>query len=602
MVFQPAAFQPTFEDLGPSLRDLTFVVVDLETTGTSPRTGAGITEIGAVKVRGGEVLGEFATLVNPGEPIPPFISVLTGITDAMVATAPRIGAALPAFLEFCGGTETVLVAHNAPFDLGFLRAAARELDLAFPAYPVIDTVRLARSIIPRDEARDCKLSTLARLFRSDVTPTHRALDDARATTDVLHGLFARLGNLGVHSLEDLNAFTGRTTEMQRRKRHLADQIPTGPGVYIFRDAKGEPLYIGTSRNLRSRVKSYFTSSETRRRISEMLGYAERIDTVPCSTVLEAQIRELRLIAEGKPRYNRRSRNPERATWIRLTDERFPRLSLTRDPHSIVSESGWCGPFTSRGEAGLAMEAIYETIAVRQCTPRITTSSQRRASACILLDLGKCGGPCINEQTDEDYQTQVAILLDALHNDAGVVSRPLRQRMHRLAEEERYEEAAAMRNRLGAFIRAVARGQRLQALTSISHLIAARATTAGGWEFACIRHGRLAGAAIAGSNREATSVIAALSRSAQQVEPGVGPTPAATYEESELLLRWLEEPGIRLVEISGDWASPLSGAGREFRELEQVLLRREPVAAPSERGHGAMDATPRGFVTRINLAG
>jgi DNA polymerase-3 subunit epsilon len=118
------AVQASFDELGTPLRDVTFVVVDLETTGGSPATSA-ITEIGAVKVRGGEVLGEFATLVNPQTEIPPFIAVLTGITDSMVATAPTIAAVLPAFLEFARGS--VLVAHNSPFDVGFLRAACEQL-------------------------------------------------------------------------------------------------------------------------------------------------------------------------------------------------------------------------------------------------------------------------------------------------------------------------------------------------------------------------------------------------------------------------------------------------------------------------------------------
>lgn len=578
------------------------MVVDLETTGTSPRNGAGITEIGAVKVRGGERLGEFATLVNPGEPIPPFISVLTGITDAMVAEAPRIGAALAAFLEFCGGDDTVLVAHNAPFDLGFLRAAARDLELIFPAFEVLDTVRLARSIIPRDEARDCKLATLAKLFRSETTPTHRALDDARATTDVLHGLIARLGNLGVHSLEDLKGFTGRVTEAQKRKRHLAAAVPSGPGVYIFRDGKGEALYIGTSRNLRTRVKSYFTAAETRRRISEMIGYAERIDTIPCATVLEAQVREIRLIAAGKPRYNRRSRSPERASWLRLTDESFPRLSLTRDPRSIVDEEGWCGPFPSRGEAALAMEAIHEAIPIRQCSPRISASSQKRASACILLDLSKCGGPCIGNQESHAYAEHVSAVIDAMHHDATVVTAPLRARMNRLALDERFEEAAALRDRLGAFVRAAARGQRLRALTRVPHIIAAHATSTGGWEFTCIRYGRLAGTAVASAGQSVKATIEALTISAEVVEPGSGPTPAASYEETELLLKWMEEPGTRLVAAEGPWASPLSGAGREYRELEEVLFHRASISAPSEQVSGALDAHPRSLVSRINLAG
>ena len=128
-----SGFQPTFEDLGRSLRDTTFVVVDLETTGASVRNGSAITEIGAVKVRGGRVIQEFQTFVNPGCAIPAFITVLTGITDAMVLKAPTIAEAFPTFLEFCGSkTETVLVAHNAPFDLGFLKGAAAELQYPWP--------------------------------------------------------------------------------------------------------------------------------------------------------------------------------------------------------------------------------------------------------------------------------------------------------------------------------------------------------------------------------------------------------------------------------------------------------------------------------------
>jgi DNA polymerase-3 subunit epsilon len=150
------AGQASLADIEPLLVDTTFVVVDLETTGGSPADCA-ITEIGAVKVRGGQVLGEFQTLVDPGSPIPPFIAVLTGITDAMVTGAPSEAQAVPAFLEFARGA--VLVAHNAGFDTGFLRAACARLGLAWPDPPVLDTVGLARQVLTRDEAPNVKLST-----------------------------------------------------------------------------------------------------------------------------------------------------------------------------------------------------------------------------------------------------------------------------------------------------------------------------------------------------------------------------------------------------------------------------------------------------------
>ncbi|MDQ6686754.1 MAG: DEDD exonuclease domain-containing protein, partial [Actinomycetota bacterium] len=265
------AAQMSFDELGRPLRDLTFCVVDLETTGGSAQGGSMITEIGAVKVRGGEVLGEFATLVNPRSAIPPFIAVLTGITNSMVATAPPIESALPAFLEFAQGC--VLVAHNAPFDVGFLRYFAQQQGRPWPRFEVLDTARLARRVVTRDDVPNCKLSSLAVLFGATTTPNHRALADARATVDVLHGLMERLGGLGVHTLEELQTFSARVSSAQRRKRHLAEQLPHSPGVYLFRDEQHRVLYIGTSRDLRTRVRSYFTASETRSRMGEMVGLA-----------------------------------------------------------------------------------------------------------------------------------------------------------------------------------------------------------------------------------------------------------------------------------------------------------------------------------------
>ena len=334
--------QGTLDELGTPLSDVTFVVFDLETTGGSPADHM-ITEIGAVKVRAGEVLGEFSTLVDPGGPIPPFISVLTGITDAMVVAAPRIESVLPAFLEFIRGTT--LVAHNASFDTRFVKAACAAHGYPPPANPVVDTVDLARRVLTRDETPNAKLATLARFFRSPTDPCHRALQDARATVHVLHGLIERAGSFQVHTLEELKSFVRAPTPEQQAKRHLAESVPHSPGVYLFEDERGEVLYIGKSTNLRNRVRSYFTAGETRPRIREMIGIAERVRHIVCTTALEAEVRELRLIGGAKPRYNRRSRFPEKVVWLKLTDEPFPRLSIVRE----LKDDGaaYLGPFSSR---------------------------------------------------------------------------------------------------------------------------------------------------------------------------------------------------------------------------------------------------------------
>ena len=199
------------------LQETTFVVVDLETTGASPKKGAAITEIGAVKVKGGEIIGEFKSFVNPLSPIPEYITAMTGINDLMLAHAPVIDEIFPTFLEFAGSqNESVLVAHNAPFDLSFLKSAAKELDYEWPKYKTLDTVTIARQLLRKEDVRDCKLGTLAQFFGTKTEPNHRALDDAKATTEILHGLFERLGSLEITTLDQLLEFAKTAAHIQRQ--------------------------------------------------------------------------------------------------------------------------------------------------------------------------------------------------------------------------------------------------------------------------------------------------------------------------------------------------------------------------------------------------
>ena len=570
--------QATFDELGSPLRETTFVVVDLETTGGSAQS-CEITEIGAVKVRGGEVLGEFQTLVNPGAAIPPFIAVLTGITDAMVAGSPRLDQALPAFLEFSRGA--VLVAHNAPFDLGFLKAGCTRLGIPWPAPDSVDTARLARRVLTRDEAPNCKLATLARLFRSPTTPDHRALTDARATVDVLHGLIARLGGLGVHSLEELRTFSSQVSPAQRRKRHLADGLPALPGVYLFRDARGRVLYVGKSTNLRGRVRQYFTASEQRTRMAEMVAVADRVDPVVCSTALEAEVRELRLIAEHSPRYNRRSKRPDKAVWVKLTVEAFPRLSLVRQ----VLDDGACylGPFGRSATAELAVAAVHEALPLRQCTARL--SPRRPSAACVLAEMRRCGAPCRGPELGESvdaYAAHASAYRTAVGGDPAAVVEALTARIAALAGDERFEDAAAQRDRLTAFVRAAARLQRLQALTDVPELVAARPTGDLGWEVAVVRRGRLVAAGTIPRGAHPAPYVDALLATAETVVTGPGPLPAATAEEVECVLRWLETSGTRLVRLTGTFASPAKGAGGHRGWLEAAQDARAAVRPFDDR--------------------
>lgn len=202
------------------LSEITFAVIDLETSGGSPKSGAGITEIGVVKVRGGSVIGTFQSFVDPGHSLPAFITELTGITDEMLLSAPFIDEVLPTLFEFLGSPdETVLVAHNSPFDMSFLKAAAHAHEYDWPNYQTVDTARLARAVLDRDEVINCKLGTLAIFFNAHTSPNHRALDDALATVDVLHGIIERLAGHKVWSFEEMRNFP---STKRRAKRLVAE--------------------------------------------------------------------------------------------------------------------------------------------------------------------------------------------------------------------------------------------------------------------------------------------------------------------------------------------------------------------------------------------
>ncbi len=558
------SLQPSFDDLSPALSQVTFCVVDLETTGGGAEDA--ITEFGAVKVRGGEVLGEFQTLVNPQAHIPALIAVLTGITDAMVADAPALSEVLPAWLEFAG--DAVLVAHNARFDIGFLKRACARHGHDWPSPEVIDTVALARSVLLRDEVPNVKLSTLAHHVRSRHEANHRALSDARVTVDVLHYLLERVGNLGISTLADLMECTRRVSPERRAKRTLAADVPSAPGIYQFvadlPDAEGvvrrQVLYVGKSRNLRNRVRSYFTAAETRPRIDEMVRIATAVETTVCRTELEAEVLELRLIAAHSPRYNRRSKFPERQHWLKITTEPFPRLSIV----AAVGGDGatYFGPFSRRQSAADTVAALHDAFPIRQCTKRLSVRTP--SSACMLGELGRCMAPCELKISRETYDTVVDQLRHALTVDVRPVLAAVQPRLRALVAQLRYEEARMLVERLRGFLAAAVKHHRLASLAGCSQIVAARridATTAGrapaaAWQIHVIRHGRLAGAAVAHPGEVPQQVARAAVSTAETVLPGIGPTAAALVEETERIAAWLEQPGIRLIEIEGDWAWPL----------------------------------------------
>ncbi|HEX2042452.1 MAG TPA: DEDD exonuclease domain-containing protein [Acidimicrobiales bacterium] len=441
--------QRSFDDLGTPLHEVAFCVVDLETTGASP-AGCAITEVGAVKVRGGECLGTFQTLVNPGMAIPPEIVVLTGITEAMVLPAPPIERVLPAFLEFAG--DAVVVGHNVRFDLRFLQAAAADGGYAPLANRWVDTCALARRLVG-DEVPDCRLATLASRLRLAHRPSHRALTDAQATADLLHALLERAGGLGVLGLDDLLALPTIRAHPQVAKLRLTAGLPRRPGVYLFRGRGGRVLYVGKAANLRQRVRSYFSGDE-RRKVAQLLRETESVDHVVCPGTLEAAVLEVRLIHHHLPPFNRRSKLWRRYAYLKLTlDERFPRLSVVR----AVRPGDGCvyvGPLASAAAARHVAEAVESAVPIRRCTGR--PGRVPRDGPCTPAQLGVATCPCAGTIGEQDYAVLVDRVVAGLTRDPHLLLDPLRSRMTALAAAERFEEAAAVRDRASALVRALQR--------------------------------------------------------------------------------------------------------------------------------------------------
>jgi DNA polymerase III epsilon subunit family exonuclease len=325
------------------LEDATFVVVDLETTGLRPGS-SGICEIGAVRLRGFEVEAEFQTLVDPGLPIAAGASALTGLRNEQLRGAPGPPEAVRSFLGFAG--DAVLVAHNARFDLAFLDRETERLTGSRIGSAVVDTVRLARTLLA-GRVSGFGLAQLAWFLDTTERPCHRALPDAEATAEVLLALIGLAQERGARTVADLSALAATRTRRLLDKRHLAFGAPTRPGVYLFLGRNGQVLYVGRARDLRSRLRSYFRSDRQRPAVEAALAAAEQIEWRVTGSELEAAIEELRLIRDLRPPGNARVSRPERYVWLRRRGESV--VASTR-PSPV-------GPLRSKRTAQLAARML-----------------------------------------------------------------------------------------------------------------------------------------------------------------------------------------------------------------------------------------------------
>ena len=365
--------------------------------------------------------------------------------------------------------------------------------LPWPRFEVLDTAKLARRVVTRDDAPNCKLSSLARLFNASTTPNHRALSDARATVDVLHGLMERLGNLG-------RAHAGGALDLLLAGVHgAAQEAPprraAPPRSGRLPVPRQPATRCSTSARRRTCAPASAPTSPPARPApgwARWSGWPTSVEGITCATPLEAEVRELRLIAEHKPRYNRRSKFPERVNWVKLTVEPWPRLSLVKQV--LDDGADYLGPvplpLVRRGRDGGSARELPDPSVQRPAA----TATRAAARASWPRWVVACR-PCDGSANADDYTVTVDALRRSLDASPEVVTAAIRRRMARCAPTERFEEATSHRNRMTSFIRAAARSQRLRALTRCAEIVAARRDDQGRWEVHVVRHGRLAAAGV-----------------------------------------------------------------------------------------------------------
>ncbi|MDQ4142350.1 MAG: DEDD exonuclease domain-containing protein [Actinomycetota bacterium] len=535
--------QATFDDLGTPLSQITFCIVDLETTGGSPSDSA-ITEVGAVKVRCGEVQGTFQTLVNPGQPVPAFIRLLTGLSDHMLEDAPPIEQVLPSWIEFA--RDSVLVAHNARFDVSFLNAALERLGYPKMTNRIVDTAALARKTLA-GEVPNNKLATLARYLHCPHQPTHRAYADALATTDVLHGLIERASGWGVTTLEDLLALTFTRMDSTMSKIRLTDDFPSATGIYRFVASGDRTLYVGKATDIRSRVRSYFYG-DPRRQIRNLLRETQTITYETHHSLLEAEVAEARAIAEEQPPYNRAGK--KRGSWyLKLALRKNPRISAARAPKN--DGSIYLGPFSGHKTVRLLIDAVQSGTSIhRCCNPKACGGSAHdQMRACTARAAG-------------EHLREIKLLASAIAFDHGLICNRLVARLKRLAAQQRFEEAEELRRRAALLERVLSTNAEVQGLLDAREIVL---SVKG--RLALIRAGQLVGCCDESEGDAGLNRLRVENRALDVA----GYVPAEVDREARVVSSWLRRnpEGVSIVSVVGPWALPCAARPAErFRPREK----------------------------------
>jgi len=448
------------------LHEAEYVVLDVETTGLRPGPDR-VIEIAGLRLRGGQIVDSFQTLVNPLRRLPPFIVQLTGITNEMIAKAPPAEQILPTFLDFIEGAT--IVGHNVNFDIGFL---AYETQLLGQTFPIdgLDTIALARRLLPG--LRRFKLDMVAQYLNIPASNRHRAMGDTKVTAAVFLKILDRAREQGIQTLGHLRRrlqlpvqWSGDITDVAVTKqldqwgvngrRHNDAPRPNGalllnpawkrefpakPGVYLMKDANQQVIYVGKAKSLKDRLASYYSHPlGYTRKMDGLLQSVREIETRVLGSELEALLVESQLIKQLQPVYNVQLRNYELYPFIKVDVKHpFPRVYASRE----VAADGarYFGPFRSRRMVDMTLELIQKVFPIRTCTRSLPPHASP-SQPCLRLHLGRCSAPCTGKAEQAAYAAVIDEVCAFLGGEREDLLDRLRRQMLEASQQMNYERAA-----------------------------------------------------------------------------------------------------------------------------------------------------------------
>jgi DNA polymerase-3 subunit epsilon len=437
-----------------------FVIVDLETTGGSALYDR-VLEVAAIRIQDGVVQDRLECLVEPGMPIPPFVTRITGINQRLVSGKPSFDSVLPDLRRILDGA--VLVAHNVSFDGNFLSNAFSKAGLPWDGEKLC-TLRLARRLIPG--LHSYRLDSLCAFLGFSFVQRHRAGPDAEATLHVLQHLLQSALSAGIHTLAGLVRLQQQPITRKRRKGRVDEaqvaSLPTTPGVYLLKDRHGQVIYVGKSVNVRQRVRTHLRPSGTARgpaqpRLRRRLPHIADVEAIETKSELEALLLESKLVKRYLPEANSLLRDYHDYPFIKVdVSDAYPRLEATRE--RPTDGAAYFGPFRRASVVSSAVVFINEQLGLRQCSGRLKPGQP----PCFLLEMKRCLGPCVGAVTDESYRQAVDAGLGLLRGESNALLERAAQRRDELGEQLRFEEAADMRDRIRDVEQVVGVQQRLLA--------------------------------------------------------------------------------------------------------------------------------------------